>query len=94
METEDKGGFLRSARVLIIALVVIIIVPGLALVLLILVGVLGFLLHINTSLIPRGTIVVERFVRGSPLLAPLLFANVGLLGLLVLLDPRERTTHI
>lgn len=32
METEEKGGILRSARVLIIALVVIIIVPGLALV--------------------------------------------------------------
>lgn len=61
-----------------------------AMVLLILVGVVGFVLHLNTSLIPRGTIVVERFVRGSPLLAPLLFANVGLLGLLVLLDPRER----
>jgi hypothetical protein len=32
MESERKGGFLRSARVLIIALVVVIIVPGLALV--------------------------------------------------------------
>ena len=62
-------------------------------VLLILIGLLSFTLHVNTSLIPRGTIVVERFVRGSPLLAPLLFANVGLLGLLVLLDPRERSAH-
>jgi hypothetical protein len=59
-------------------------------VLLILIGLVGFALHIHTSLIPRGTIVVERFIRGSPLLAPLVFANVGLLGLLVLLDPRER----
>jgi len=33
--------------------------------------------------------VVERFLRGSPLLAPLLFANVGLMGLLALLDPNE-----
>ena len=62
-----------------------------AMILLILVGTIGFVLHVNTSLIPRGTIVVERFVRGSPLLAPLLFANIGLLGLIVLLDPREKT---
>lgn len=62
--------------------------------LLILVGVLGFALHVNTSLIPRGTIVVERFVRGSPLLAPLLFANVGLLGLLVLLDSQRAETAL
>lgn len=36
-----------------------------------------------------GAVVVERFLRGAPVLAPLLFANVGLLGLLVLLDPAE-----
>ncbi len=61
-----------------------------AMVLLILVGLVGFVLHLNTNLVPRGAIVVERFLRGSPLLAPLLFTNVGLLGLLVLLDPREK----
>ncbi len=60
-----------------------------AMLLLLLVALIGFVLHVNTSLIPRGTIVVERFIRGSPLLAPLLFANVALLGLLVLLEPRE-----
>jgi hypothetical protein len=68
-------------------------VYAVVMVLLILIGLVGFALHVNTSLIPRGSIVVERFVRGSPLLAPLVFANVGLLGLLVLLDPRERTTQ-
>jgi hypothetical protein len=61
-----------------------------AMIMLILVGLIGALLHIHTNLIPRGTIIVERFLRGSPLLAPLLFANVGLLGLLALLDPREK----
>jgi preprotein translocase subunit Sss1 len=61
-----------------------------AMVLLIVVGLIGFVLHLNSSLFPRGLIVVERFLRGSPLLSPLLFANVGLLGLLVLLDPSER----
>ena len=59
-------------------------------VLLIVTGLVGFLFHVDTNLIPRGTVVVERFVRGSPLLAPLVFSNVGLLGLLVLLDPSER----
>lgn len=53
------------------------------------VGMVGTLLHVNTNLIPRGAIVVERFLRGSPLLAPLLYANFALIGLVVLLDPRE-----
>jgi hypothetical protein len=57
------------------------------------VGVVGFLLHANTNLIAQGTVIVERFIRGSPLLAPLLFANMGLLGLLVLLDPAENITR-
>ncbi|RMF76818.1 MAG: hypothetical protein D6737_19395 [Chloroflexi bacterium] len=52
-------------------------------------GVVGFVLHFDTNLIAEGSIVTERFIRGSPLLAPLLFANMGLLGLVVLLDPRE-----
>lgn len=56
------------------------------------VGLVGALLHVNTNLIPRGAIVVERFLRGSPLLAPLLYANFALLGLVVLLDPHEDVT--
>lgn len=56
---------------------------------LILVGVVGFVLHLNSNLVAQGTIVVERFLRGSPTLAPMLFANMGLLGLLVLLPPAE-----
>jgi hypothetical protein len=61
----------------------------LAMVLMIVVGVVGALLHLNSNLIAQGTIIVERFIRGSPLLAPLLYANVGLLGLVTLLDPSE-----
>lgn len=68
-------------------------VYAVAMLLLILVGVIGAVLHIHTNLIPRGTIVPERFLHGSPLLAPLLFANVGLLGLLVLLDPAEKSAQ-
>lgn len=58
-------------------------------ILLILVGVIGLVLHINENLIAQGTIVIERFLRGSPFLAPMLFANMGALGLIVLLDPEE-----
>ncbi len=52
-------------------------------------GTVGFVLHSEASLTSAGLIVAERFLRGSPLLAPLLFCNVGLMGLLALLDPRE-----
>ena len=57
--------------------------------LLILVGIVGFALHAESSLTTSGLVVVERLLRGSPILAPLLFCNVGLMGLLALLDPRE-----
>lgn len=60
-----------------------------AMVLLLATGVIGALLHIDDNLTTRGTFVVERFIRGAPFLAPLLFANMGGLGLLVLLDPRS-----
>ena len=57
----------------------------------ILVGVVGALLHIQDNLTTQGTIVGERFVRGAPFLAPLLFANMGTLGFLTLLPPGETT---
>jgi hypothetical protein len=59
-------------------------------VLLIAVGVVGSVLHINDNLTSRGVFVVERFIRGAPFLAPLLFSNMGTLGLIALLDPVER----
>ncbi|MBZ0276810.1 MAG: hypothetical protein K8I60_11730 [Anaerolineae bacterium] len=55
-----------------------------------LVGIVGFVLHVNTNLIANGSILLERFVRGSPFLAPLVFANWGLIGLVALLDPAEK----
>jgi hypothetical protein len=60
-----------------------------AMVLLLITGLVGAILHIDDNLTTRGTFVVERFIRGAPFLAPLLFANMGTLGLLVLLDPRS-----
>jgi hypothetical protein len=58
--------------------------------LLILVGLVGSLLHIQSNLVNESTIVGERFLRGAPFMAPLLFADMGSLGLLVMLDPHEK----
>jgi hypothetical protein len=58
-----------------------------AMLLLIAVGVIGMILHINENLTAEGLIVQERFVRGAPFMAPLLFANMGTIGILALLNP-------
>lgn len=60
-----------------------------AMVLLIVLGLIGLGLHIQADLTASGSFVLERFLRGAPVLAPMLFADVGALGLLVLLDPNE-----
>lgn len=57
---------------------------------LIVTGVLGTWLHIRENLVAEGTIIGERFLRGAPFLAPMLFADMGALGLIVLMDPAER----
>ena len=49
-----------------------------------LVGTLGSVLHILSNLGADNTIVGERFIRGAPMLAPLLFADIATLGLVVL----------
>jgi hypothetical protein len=63
----------------------------LAMLMLIVTGLVGAVLHIGGNLSAQGTIIIERFVRGSPILAPTVFANFGLIGLLVLLDPAEKS---
>lgn len=63
-----------------------------AMLLLILAGPLGAWLHIQGNLIAGNTIVVERFLRGAPFLAPLLYTNMGLLGLIALLETAEKPT--
>lgn len=60
-----------------------------AMLLLLLVGPLGTFFHVEADLVAGHTIVLERFIRGAPFLAPLLYTNMGLLGLLALLDPAE-----
>jgi hypothetical protein len=53
-------------------------------------ALIGAALHINFNLTSQGTIVGERFLRGAPFMAPLLFANMGTLGVIALLEPAER----
>jgi hypothetical protein len=60
-----------------------------AMIALILTGLIGSWLHIQENLTAAGLFVAERFIRGAPFLAPLLFANMGALGLIALLDPQE-----
>jgi hypothetical protein len=61
-----------------------------AMLLMMLVGVIGLGLHVREDLTSQGVVVAERFLRGAPFLAPLLFADMGVLGLAVLLDPTEK----
>jgi hypothetical protein len=61
-----------------------------AMLLLIAVGLTGALLHVRENLIAEGTVVGERFLRGAPFLAPMLFADMGTLGLIALMDPSEK----
>lgn len=62
---------------------------GITMVLIILVGLVGVLLHAQANLVVEDAIVGERFIRGAPLLAPMLFADIATFGLLVLLDSDE-----
>jgi len=61
-----------------------------SMVLLLLVGLVGMWLHIQENLTAEGLVINERFIRGAPFLAPTLYSNMGLLGLIALLDPREK----
>jgi hypothetical protein len=62
-----------------------------AMLLMMLVGVVGVALHIDFDLTVRGVVVIERFLRRAPVIAPLLFADIGSMGLIVLLDPAGPT---
>jgi len=58
-----------------------------AMALMVAVGLVGAVLHVQRNLVGMGTFVDERFIRGAPILAPLLYANMALLGSFVLLAP-------
>ena len=57
---------------------------------LIIVGIIGTILHVDADLTSQGTIVAERFMRGAPFLAPMLFADMGTLGLIALWPIEEK----
>ena len=59
--------------------------------LLILVGLVGAALHVLDNLTSRNEFVAERFIRGAPFLAPLLFANMGALGLINLFGGEDES---
>jgi hypothetical protein len=60
-----------------------------AVALLLITGLVGTWLHISQDLTSLGGIVGERFIRGAPVMAPMLFANMGVLALIVLLKPGD-----
>lgn len=62
----------------------------LAMALLIAVGLIGAALHVLADVGLNNALIAERFLRGAPFMAPLLYCNMGLLGLIVLLSPAER----
>lgn len=57
-------------------------------ILMITVGVLGFGLHVNADLPESATggLQIERFIRGAPPMAPMLFAIMGFFGLLTMIN--------
>jgi len=61
-----------------------------AMLLLVAIGVVGAALHLRVDLTPDGRIVPERLLQGAPLMAPLLFSNMGVVGLVALLPERAR----
>lgn len=60
-----------------------------AMALMLLVGLLGVYYHVRADLTGESVIIPERFLRGAPFLAPMLFSNLGLFGLIALVSPRE-----
>jgi len=60
-----------------------------AMVLLLAIGAAGAALHLRLDLGPGVQIVPERLLEGAPLMAPLLFRNMGIVGLVALLPEYE-----
>jgi hypothetical protein len=56
--------------------------------LLLAIGGIGAVLHLRLDLGPGGQVVSERLLEGAPVMAPLLFSNMGLVGLVALLPER------
>lgn len=57
------------------------------------VGLLGFAFHLSADLAGRGSILWSRVFYQAPGLAPLLFCDLGIWGVLVFLDPLNEHPH-
>jgi hypothetical protein len=55
----------------------------------VIIGVLGFGFHLSADLAGTGAISLERILAFAPVLAPLLFCDLGMLGLLVVAREKE-----
>jgi hypothetical protein len=55
----------------------------------VIIGVLGFGFHLSADLAGTGAISLERILAFAPVLAPLLFSDLGILGLLVVAKQKE-----
>ncbi len=55
----------------------------------VIVGVLGFGFHLSSDLAGTGVLSLERILAFAPVLAPLLFSDLGMLGLLVVAEESE-----
>jgi hypothetical protein len=62
--------------------------------LMLLTGVIGLILHVRDDLTAEGVVVIERFIRGAPVLAPLLFSNMGMIGFAAIMDPGGEGSEI
>ncbi len=55
----------------------------------VIVGVLGFGFHLSSDLAGTGALSLERILAFAPVLAPLLFSDLGMLGLLVVAEENK-----
>ena len=51
------------------------------------VGILGFAFHLSGDLADTGQVSLERILVFAPILAPLLYSDLGILGLIVVANP-------
>ncbi|MHB1686614.1 MAG: hypothetical protein ACYCVH_04475 [Ignavibacteriaceae bacterium] len=59
----------------------------------IVVGVLGFGFHLSADLAGTGVLSLERILAFAPVFAPLLYSDLGLLGLLVVSQQKDKLNH-
>lgn len=51
------------------------------------VGVLGFGFHLSAVLAPTGELTLDALLQRAPVMAPLLFSNLGVFGLITVIEP-------